>query len=641
MWNDLSMADRAKYIRLGVESGLSSLNEIHNAYNTFAEGGYIDWIDKVKQWKPGIDKDIDAESPTYDYYGFFLEDPERAWKMLKGDPEAHFIDKYKMPNHPTFSDESIYSTPETPGGHWHENYGGSGRWVFEHSDYTRQHLDDTRKYLENSGEGYLDGMNVVFPKRYNKFDGKSMPSNQMTRRIYVDPKGNTYDSIPEGYVTKSSLSPIERKAADEIYRRENPTELDELIVYPSTGKGAKSTSMGSYYDKISDMTDANRKHAQRVAEADALVRETAAFEKPLNFLSPGQWFGAAVDYYQGESPFWKGIYDGNSGWVPDNFAREHPEVAFFANMLGDGIVSAGAETAVRGIISKLPVKGWSKRLAEVAMRTTDNPQPLETISAEFKKVRRGDPKRFRDIKNYILYNSDEGGIGRKTFSTNMVKNSRTGELEPWVNGGINGEPIGGNNFVPYEGYGDLIDAGLYGTPVDPRLATLESVGEGFGVHEEYIMNNYADRANNIKVYRVNDNEFPNIKEQILVPEEDIPNIKITGESEVKSQNYVPLTVEGIDYRWNPGGHRRVYGAVPDTRPGVPEGYSRPVTYRQDIYKFLPDDYESKWGIDGIMDAFKKDGFKGAKNTLLMKAGLRFVDKRFTPSVVKGNTYFID
>lgn len=165
-WDNLSMSERAKYIRAGVDSGLTSLDDIHKAYNTYAEGGYLDWINKVREWRPGISKDIDAKEPTYDYEGFFMENPERAWKMLKGDPKAHFTDKYKRPNHPTFSDESIYSTPETPGGHWHENYGNSGRWVYEPSEFTKKNSEETKRYLQNSGEGYLDGMNVVFPNRY-------------------------------------------------------------------------------------------------------------------------------------------------------------------------------------------------------------------------------------------------------------------------------------------------------------------------------------------------------------------------------------------------------------------------------------------------------------------------------------------
>lgn len=166
MWDKLSMADRAKYIQLGVQSGVTDLNRIKKSFNTYAEGGYLDWIQEVKKWRPGIEEDIDAEEPTYDYEGFFHDNPDYAWSMLNGDPEAHFTDKFKKPNHPTFSDESIYSTPETPGGHWYENYGGSGKWVYEPSDYTKNNKEATKKYLENSGEGYLDGMNVEFYNRY-------------------------------------------------------------------------------------------------------------------------------------------------------------------------------------------------------------------------------------------------------------------------------------------------------------------------------------------------------------------------------------------------------------------------------------------------------------------------------------------
>jgi len=41
---------------------------------------------------------------------------------------GHFPDKFKKPNHPTFSDESQYSTPESPGGRWVQD--GRGGWVF-------------------------------------------------------------------------------------------------------------------------------------------------------------------------------------------------------------------------------------------------------------------------------------------------------------------------------------------------------------------------------------------------------------------------------------------------------------------------------------------------------------------------------
>lgn len=184
------MSERAKVIQLGVSQGLTNLNDIHKIYNTFADGGYLDWINKVKEWRPGIAEDIDADEPTYDYEGFFNDNPEYAWSMLNGDPEAHFTDKFKKPNHPTFSDESIYSTPETPGGHWHENYGGGGRWVYEPSEYTKKNKKTTIEYLRNSGEGYLEGMNVTFYNRYK--DGGNID----------------WDDSPEGIATNAAIGLI-------------------------------------------------------------------------------------------------------------------------------------------------------------------------------------------------------------------------------------------------------------------------------------------------------------------------------------------------------------------------------------------------------------------------------------------------
>ena len=38
-WNDLSMKDKASYIRMGVENGITDLDTIREVYNKFAEGG--------------------------------------------------------------------------------------------------------------------------------------------------------------------------------------------------------------------------------------------------------------------------------------------------------------------------------------------------------------------------------------------------------------------------------------------------------------------------------------------------------------------------------------------------------------------------------------------------------------------------
>ena len=33
MWNDLSMADKAKYIKLAVQNGITNIDNIRNTYN--------------------------------------------------------------------------------------------------------------------------------------------------------------------------------------------------------------------------------------------------------------------------------------------------------------------------------------------------------------------------------------------------------------------------------------------------------------------------------------------------------------------------------------------------------------------------------------------------------------------------------
>lgn len=93
------------------------------------------------------------EDKTYDYKGYFESDPQAAMKTARGG--GHFPDTFKTPNHPTFSNESKYSAPWAEGGSWtNEN----GTDVFHHSDYTREHVDETDDYL---GEDYRDTGNVT------------------------------------------------------------------------------------------------------------------------------------------------------------------------------------------------------------------------------------------------------------------------------------------------------------------------------------------------------------------------------------------------------------------------------------------------------------------------------------------------
>ena len=125
MWNNLSMAEKANIITLGVSSGITNLNDIRKGYNSFARGGYTKWKERIREYK-GLDVDND---PTYDYEGFYNSYPDKAWDMLNADKKAHFPDEFKTALHPSFSNESRYSGYKNKynpkgitGGTWLDDY---------------------------------------------------------------------------------------------------------------------------------------------------------------------------------------------------------------------------------------------------------------------------------------------------------------------------------------------------------------------------------------------------------------------------------------------------------------------------------------------------------------------------------------
>ena len=90
----------------------------------------------------------------------FDYDLRGAWKSGVTATEGHLPDTYKKPNHPTFSTESIYSTPNNLGGTWDSTFAG---WSFTPSETNLQYrsYDDLQKYLTEKDPTAKLG----FPKR--------------------------------------------------------------------------------------------------------------------------------------------------------------------------------------------------------------------------------------------------------------------------------------------------------------------------------------------------------------------------------------------------------------------------------------------------------------------------------------------
>lgn len=182
MWNDLNMSERAEVIKMATKQGITDLHTIRNTYNKYADGGFIRWKNEILRHK-GIKVD---EDNTYDYEGYFNDNPEKAWRMLEKDAKEHFPDTYKTPNHPTYSDESRYSMPPNiEGGHWYDKPFDYQRWDYQlsptqiASDWNVDRTLDYAADAEDEGFRVIDSKGKL-PIINNTVIGGVLPSVDIT-----------------------------------------------------------------------------------------------------------------------------------------------------------------------------------------------------------------------------------------------------------------------------------------------------------------------------------------------------------------------------------------------------------------------------------------------------------------------------
>lgn len=122
----------------GFASGLAK-----NDYNTDLgpmEQVYQMWV--ASNLIPFADQD-------YDMRGFYQNALANDPKSLVRTNGQHYTDQFKKPSHPTFSQESAYSTPETPGGQWAEL--PDGKWTFRPTVHNMENMGgfgNLVKYLQ-------------------------------------------------------------------------------------------------------------------------------------------------------------------------------------------------------------------------------------------------------------------------------------------------------------------------------------------------------------------------------------------------------------------------------------------------------------------------------------------------------------
>lgn len=114
------------------------------------EPQYEDWLKKLSE-KTG--RDMSADAADYDMQG--------AFKAGLGQSEnGHFDDRFKKPNHPTFSSDSQYSGKQFTGGKWEK--ATAGQWIFKASKdnlkfHPKEELVDYFKRVEPDSTLYVPG----------------------------------------------------------------------------------------------------------------------------------------------------------------------------------------------------------------------------------------------------------------------------------------------------------------------------------------------------------------------------------------------------------------------------------------------------------------------------------------------------
>lgn len=110
---------------------------------------------RYQDWRRQLPSDLQNEG-DYDLRGAFLA-------AAQADGRLHMTDRFKKPNHMTFSDGSQYSTPQHQGGHWSD--AGGDQFVFWASPYNMQQhsLPEIQQYFDR----YEPQSTAIYPINYN------------------------------------------------------------------------------------------------------------------------------------------------------------------------------------------------------------------------------------------------------------------------------------------------------------------------------------------------------------------------------------------------------------------------------------------------------------------------------------------
>ena len=132
----------------------SQINGNGKNFNPKEEQEYRNWIKNNN-----IEVDNNFNGKDYDYRGFWKENGN-----INVQQGQHFTDKYKLPNHPTFSNESIYfnESNKEQSGQWNKGIGGERYVPFEPNN--KQEITEPSGNKREGEAGGLDDDHTAIPE---------------------------------------------------------------------------------------------------------------------------------------------------------------------------------------------------------------------------------------------------------------------------------------------------------------------------------------------------------------------------------------------------------------------------------------------------------------------------------------------
>lgn len=200
-WGQLGLKEKNVLLGIYASKRYTDLASIINHYNTFQAGGKLtfnEWKSQMQSEYPDIE--MDNTKAGYDYVRYFNDNYDDAIRQLSN--LQHFPDTYKLPNHPTFSNESIYSRGPMMGGNW-VNDSTFSPSIINRQQYPNIYKKD-RPYTEREiyGNKYQQGGSLGKVTPFGNLYQEGGPIFKKSQEQYYDRDNDIIyanDSIGEGY----------------------------------------------------------------------------------------------------------------------------------------------------------------------------------------------------------------------------------------------------------------------------------------------------------------------------------------------------------------------------------------------------------------------------------------------------------